>query len=73
MQKIDVETVPRDYRDHPQSLCKPPEWCRIEAPLRRFIIWPERTAPRKKMPVEEKSASCCKWQTSAAWMTEYAA
>src|SRR5699024_2926201 len=52
-----------------QVLCKPPGWCRIEAPHRRITIWPERIVPRKKMPVERRSESCCRWQTSAAWMT----
>ena len=52
-----------------QSLCKAPVWCRIEAPHRRNYIWPERTVPRKKMFVEKKSVSCCRWQTSTAWMT----
>ena len=52
-----------------QVLCKPPAWCRIEAPHRRFYIWPERIVPRKKMPGEKKYVSCCRWQTSAAWMT----
>ncbi|MFR3290774.1 MAG: SDR family NAD(P)-dependent oxidoreductase [Lachnospiraceae bacterium] len=52
-----------------QVLCKPPEWCRIEAPRRRFTIWPERIAPRKKIPAERRSVSCCSWQTSGAWMT----
>ena len=52
-----------------QTLCKPPEWCRIEAPHRRITIWPERIVPRKKMPVGKKSVSCCRWQTSATWMT----
>src|SRR5699024_8536181 len=50
------------------ALCKPPAWCRIEAPHRRITIWPERIAPRKKMPAERRSVSCCRWQTSAAWM-----
>ena len=50
-------------------LCKPPAWCRIEAPHRRFTICPERIAARKKMPAERRSDSCCRWQTSAAWMT----
>lgn len=52
-----------------QVLCKPPVWCRIEAPHRRFTIWPERIEPRRKMPVERRSVSCCRWQTSAAWTT----
>jgi len=52
-----------------QVLCKPPGRCRIETPHRRITIWPERTVPRKKMPVERRSESCCRWQTSAAWMT----
>ena len=52
-----------------QVLCKPPAWCRIEAPHRRITIWPEKIAPRKKMPGEKRSVSCCRWQTSAAWMT----
>ena len=30
-----------------QTLCKPPEWCRIEAPHRRITIWPERIVPRE--------------------------
>ena len=57
------------FFDYPKVLCKPPVWCRIEAPHRRYYIWPERIAPRKKMPVGRKSVSCCRWQTSAAWTT----
>ena len=50
-----------------QYLCKPPEWCRIEASNRRFSICPERIAPQRKTPAERRSVSCCSWQTSAAW------
>ena len=35
-------------------MCKPPEWCRIEASHRRLYIWPERIARRKKRPGGEK-------------------
>ena len=35
-------------------MCKPPEWCRIEASHRRLYIWPERIARRKKRPRREK-------------------
>lgn len=52
-----------------QILCKPPMWCRIEAPHRRFYIWPERIVLQKKTPGGRKSENCCRWQTSAAWMT----
>src|SRR5699024_6569162 len=48
------------------NLCKPAERCRIEAADRRYYTWPERTAPRKKTPVERKSENFCRWQTSAA-------
>src|SRR5699024_422235 len=51
------------------NLFKPPERCRIEAADRRYYTWPERTAARKRMPVERKSENFCRWQTSAAWMT----
>ena len=47
-------------------LCKPPMWCRIEAPHRRFYIWPERIVLQKKTPGGRKSENCCRWQTSAA-------
>ena len=30
-----------------------------EAPHRRFTIWPEKIAPRKKMSGERRSESCC--------------
>ncbi|WP_204220758.1 hypothetical protein, partial [Flavonifractor sp. An52] len=33
-----------------QIMCKPPEWCKIEASHRRLYIWPERIARRKKKP-----------------------
>ena len=52
-----------------QILCKAPMWCRIEAPHRRFYIWPERIVLQKKTPGGRKSVNCCRWQTSAAWMT----
>ena len=45
-----------------QTLCKPPMWCRIEAPHRRYYIWPERIVPQKKMHVGKKSENCCKRQ-----------
>ena len=25
-----------------QIMCKPPKWCKIEAPQRRLYIWPEK-------------------------------
>jgi len=43
-----------------QTLCKPPMWCRIEAPHWRFYIWPERIVSQKKMPGERKSVNCCR-------------
>ena len=64
-----IEFRIQEYLRPSQVLYKPPMWCRIEAPHRRITIWPERTVPRKKMPVERRSVSCCRWQTSAAWMT----
>lgn len=33
-----------------QIMCKPPEWCKIEALHRRLYIWPEKIARRKKKP-----------------------
>ena len=40
-----------------QILCKPPMWCRIEAPHRRFYIWPERIVLQKKTPGGRKCRS----------------
>ncbi len=31
--------------------------------------WPERNAPRKKVPAVKRSASCFSWQIPAAWRT----
>lgn len=50
-----------------QVLCKPHASCRIDASHRRFTIWPERIARRKKMPARKRSVSCCRWQASAPW------
>ncbi|MFQ7451991.1 MAG: hypothetical protein ACLRNQ_11795 [Flavonifractor plautii] len=55
-----------------QIMCKPPEWCKIEALHRRLYIWPEKIARRKKKPGGKKSANCCRWRTSAAWKTSRA-
>ena len=38
-------------------MCKPPEWCKIEALHRRLYIWPEKIARRKKKPGGKKSAN----------------
>ena len=35
-------------------MCKPPEWCKIEALHRRLYIWPEKIARRKKKPGGKK-------------------
>ncbi|MGN8891125.1 hypothetical protein, partial [Dysosmobacter sp. HCP28S3_G4] len=48
----DATTRERFFVERPsQILCKPPMWCRIEAPHRRYYIWPERIVPQKKMHV----------------------
>ena len=46
-----------------QNLCKPPMWCRIEAPHWRFLLCPERIVPPKKTRVGKKSENCCRWRT----------
>ena len=35
-------------------MCKPPAWCRIEAPHRRFTIWLERIVPPEENARREK-------------------
>ena len=65
----DLDGLGPPKRRPSHNLCKLAERCRIEAADRRYYTWPERTAPRKRMPVERKSENFCRWQTSAAWMT----
>ena len=50
-----------------QTLCKPPSWCIIEAARWRFRKWEEKHGVQRKMPVGQKSGSCCKRAISAAW------
>ena len=65
-----IERLNREIRrGQSQVLCKPPMWCRIEAPHRRFLLWEERIAVPKKTSAEQKSVNCCKPEISAAWMT----
>ena len=68
----DLDGLGPPKRRPSHNLCKLAERCRIEAADRRYYTWPERTAPRKRMPVERKSENFCRWQTSAAWMTSRA-
>ena len=42
-----------------RKLCKPPEWCRIEAPLWRFILWEEEIAVQKNRSAGRRFGSCC--------------
>ena len=33
-----------------QSLCKPSNWCKIDLPVWRFILWQGKKIPHKKQP-----------------------
>ena len=41
-----------------QIMCKPPEWCKIEASHRRLYTGPKRIEHRKKRPAGRKSVNC---------------
>ncbi|MDD2956811.1 MAG: acyltransferase, partial [Oscillospiraceae bacterium] len=45
---------PAPKKRQSQVLCKPSMWCRIEAPHRRFLIWPEEIAVPKKTSADQK-------------------